>query len=217
MVLALDASGSMTRSAQAVQNAASAFIKSLRENDPLGVILFADKAELITELSADREIAAQAVRSYKASGGTALYDGLGEALDVLNPLDGRRAIVVVTDGRDENAKSTGPGSTRTWDAVMAQAKAVEATVYAIGVGARVDRARLQQLAAFTGGEAYFTSDVAELERHYRRIGEELRRRYVLAYTSTNAARDGAWRKVEIRVRQSGLKVRSREGYTAPAQ
>jgi Ca-activated chloride channel family protein len=217
IVLALDASGSMTRSAQAVQDAASTFIRSSRPDDPMGVILFADKAEVVSDLTTNRDAAGKAVQAYTASGGTALYDALADALDLLKPVNGRRVIVVVTDGRDENAQSTGPGSIRSWDAVMAQATAVDATVYAIGLGSRVDRARLEQLAALTGGEAYFTSDVEELEHHYRRIGEELRRRYVLAYTSTHPARDGGWRKVEIRFRQAGLNVRSREGYTAPAQ
>jgi hypothetical protein len=66
-----------------------------------------------------------------------------------------------------------------------------------------------------GGEAYFTGNASELEHHYRRILEELRRRYLVAYTSTNAARDGKWRKVEIRA--SATKVRSRGGYYAPPQ
>jgi hypothetical protein len=187
IVLALDASGSMTRSAQAVQDAASTFIRSLRPGDSLGVMLFADRAELVSELTTNRDIAGDSVKRYKAGGGTALYDAVGSALDVLSPIDGRRVVVVVSNGRDENAESTGPGSTRTWEAVISQARAVDATVYAIGLGSRVDRARLEQLAALTGGEAYLTSDVTELERQYRRIVEELRRRYVLVYTSTNPA------------------------------
>jgi VWFA-related protein len=74
---------------------------------------------------------------------------------------------------------------------------------------------LEQLAALTGGEAYFTSDVNELETNYRRIVEELRRRYQLGYTSSNTKRNGEWRKVEIR--SKGVVVRSRGGYFAPSR
>ena len=130
---------------------------------------------------------------------------------------GRRVVVVVTDGRDENATSTGPGSTRTWDEVLGKLRASEATVYAVGLGARVDRARLQQLAELSGGAAYFPSDAAVLAQDYRRILHELRRRYVVGYESSNRDRNGRWRKVDIRVRQDGVAVRSRGGYYAPAQ
>jgi hypothetical protein len=59
--------------------------------------------------------------------------------------------------------------------------------------------------------------VSLLPREFRRILENLRRRYVISYTSTNSTRDGAWRKVDIRSRRHGVKVASRGGYFAPAQ
>ena len=74
-------------------------------------------------------------------------------------MPGRRVVVVMTDGRDENAASTGPGSTRTWDEVLATARATGATVYAIGFGTNVDTAELDELTRLTGGEAYFTNDI----------------------------------------------------------
>jgi Ca-activated chloride channel family protein len=79
----------------------------------------------------------------------------------------------------------------------------------------VDRPVLEQLAAESGGDAYFPSDVSELDVQYRRILENLRRRYVIAYTSTNSTRDGAWRKVEISSRVPDTRVRSLGGYFAP--
>jgi hypothetical protein len=123
----------------------------------------------------------------------------------------------MTDGRDENATSTGPGSTRTWDDVLATARSTGATVYAIGFGTNVDVARLTELTTLSGGEAYFTNNVSELGQHYQRIVEDLHRRYVLAYTSTNSERDGAWRAVGIKTIDPALKVRSPGGYFAPAQ
>jgi hypothetical protein len=123
----------------------------------------------------------------------------------------------VTDGRDENAASNAPGSVATWETVIAAAQAMDTTIYAIGVGTRVDRARLQQLADLSGGEAYFTNEIASLDSEYHRVVEDLHRRYVLGYTSTNGKRDGAWRVVELRSRAEPLRLRSRGGYRAPDQ
>ena len=84
-------------------------------------------------------------------------------------------------------------------------------------GIRVERARLQQLADLTGGEAYFTGELASLDGEYRRVVQDLHRRYVLGYTSTNGTRDGAWRTVELRSHGEALRLRSRGGYYAPEQ
>jgi VWFA-related protein len=126
-------------------------------------------------------------------------------------------VVVVTDGRDENAASNGPGSLRSWDDVLTRLQQTEATVYAVGLGSRVDRARLQQLADRSGGAAYFPTDVSTLAVDYHKILDELRRRYVLGYESTNGEWDGTWRTVDIRTRDNDVTIRSRGGYFAPAQ
>jgi Ca-activated chloride channel family protein len=216
-MLALDQSGSMRKAAPVVREAAGAFVDKLRPSDPLGLVLFSDKAEMRGEVGTKREPAHEAIEGYAAKGGTALYDALDLGLEKLKTIEGRRVIVVLTDGRDEDAKSKGPGSKASWDEVLKSAKEIEATVYAIGLGPRVDKARLEQLAKVTGGEAYFTTDVAALERNYHRIVEELHRRYLVAYTSTNPARDGGWRTVELRSHSQSVHIRSRGGYYAPPQ
>jgi Ca-activated chloride channel family protein len=217
IMLALDSSGSMTKAAASVQEAARTFVSALRPDDPLGVITFANEAEMAHDLSTNRALSNAAIGEYVARGGTALYDALTESFTRLRSVEGRRVVVVLTDGRDENASSNGPGSQHSWDDVVAVAKEVDATVYAIGLGSNLDRDKLEQLAALTGGESYVSEDVTALEQQYRRIVEELHRRYVLAYTSTNSKRDGAWRDVEIRTKVEGLQVRSRGGYSAPSQ
>ncbi len=217
IMLAMDGSGSMTRSAANAREAAHAFVKALRADDPLGVLIFADKVEVSHDLSVRRELSHEAIEAYSTAGGTALYDALAESVTHMKSVKGRRVVVLVSDGRDENAASNGPGSSRSWEEALAAVADVDATVYAIGIGTRVDRERLEQVATLTGGEAYFTSDIAELEGNYRRIVEELHRRYVLAYTSTNGKRDGSWRKVEIRPSTEGVRVRTRGGYFAPAK
>jgi hypothetical protein len=67
----------------------------------------------------------------------------------------------------------------------------------------------------SGGQTYFPTDVSELKDQYHRIVENMRRRYVLSYTSTNIKRDGAWRTVEIRPKSQDIVVTSRGGYFAP--
>jgi len=126
-------------------------------------------------------------------------------------------VVVVTDGRDENAASTGPGSRHVWNEVIDKLQQTEAIVYAVGIGTRVERERLQELADRSGGSAFFPADATELTAEYQKILDELRRRYAMGYQSSNRARNGKWRNVVIRVKQQDATVRSRGGYYAPAQ
>jgi Ca-activated chloride channel family protein len=217
MVLAVDASGSMTRAAGIAREAAAHFVDAVRPGDRLGLVQFADKAELVADLQITRDGAHEALANYTPKGGTALYDALQLSMQRLKGVDGRRVVVVVTDGRDENAASKGPGSVATWEMVIEAAQATDVTVYAIGVGSRVDRGRLQKLADLTGGDAYFAEDIGTLDAEYRRVVEDLHRRYVLGYTSTNGTRDGAWRTVELRSPGKVVRLRSRGGYYAPPQ
>ena len=217
VMLALDASGSMTKVSPAIMEAAHAFVSSLKPEDPLGIEMFADRAEMAHELTPARWVSHRNIQRYVAKGGTALYDGLVDSMVRLGTVPGRRVVVVMTDGRDENATSTGPGSTRSWDEVLTTARTTGATVYAIGFGTNVDVARLVELTTLTGGEAYFTNDLSELPEHYQRIVDDLHRRYTIAYTSTNAERNGGWRAVGIKTTDPALKVRSPGGYFAPAQ
>jgi Ca-activated chloride channel homolog len=217
-MLALDSSGSMKRSAAQAQEAAREFIAAMRLEDQLGLMLFGNKPNAVHAPTERRDASLKAIDEYVADGGTALYDALYDSLEQLASVkNGRRVVVVVTDGRDENAASDGPGSLRTWDEVLAKLQQTEAAVYAVGIGSRVERDRLQQLADRSGGAAYFPTDVTTLASDYHRILDELRRRYIVGYLSTNRSRNGRWRAVEIRARQKDVAIRSRGGYYAPAQ
>jgi len=217
IVLALDSSGSMKKAAEPARMAARRFVEALKPEDKLATILFADRPELAHELSIMREVTLAAIDKYVANGGTALYDALSSSLSRLREVPGRRVVVVVTDGRDEDNPGTGPGSVSTFESVLADLKHVEAVVYAIGLGANVDRKVLERLADISGGEAYFPEVVSGLEEPYRRIVEHLRRRWVVGYTSTNPRRDGAWRRVEIRAKSPETLVKSVGGYFAPGK
>jgi Ca-activated chloride channel family protein len=217
IMLALDSSGSMKRSAAEAQQAARDFVRAVRPDDALGMILFANTSNYIHSPTERRDWSLEAIDAYVADGGTALYDAVYDSLAQIADVPGRRVVVVVTDGRDENAASSGPGSTRTWEDVLRKLRQAEATVYPVGIGSRVDRARLQELADRSGGSAFFPADVTSLPASYDKILDEIRRRYVVGYQSTNRLRDGNWRSVTIDVRQGGVTVKSRGGYYGPRE
>jgi VWFA-related protein len=215
LMLVLDQSGSMKKDAPAVMDAARTFARQMPGRDRVGVMLFADRAEMVQDLSTIREFILRAINRYEAAGGTALYDALMASLTRLKKTEGRTAIVVLTDGRDEDNPGTGPGSVHTFEEVVATLKAVGSTVYAIGLGPTVDRERLERLAEASSGEAYFPRDATLLGDDYRRILENLRRRFVISYTSTNRQHNGAWRKVAIVPNREGIAIDSPGGYFAP--
>jgi hypothetical protein len=101
--------------------------------------------------------------------------------------------------------------------VLTLTREVGATVYAVGLGPKLDGAVLERLAALSGGQAYFSANVGELSATFARIVENLRQRYVVSYSSSNSDRNGEWRTVEIRPREPGLVVTATEGYFAPAE
>lgn len=215
IVLALDESGSMRKAADAVKAAATSFVAALRPEDKLSVMRFSDAAVLDRDPSTARTDSLKTIDAYTPRGGTALYDAVNEALLRLKNIEGRRVAVVLTDGRDENNAGTGPGSVTSFDQLLKTLRETEATVFTIALGSNVDRARLERIAAESSGESYFPETVDALPAEYARIIEELRRRYIASYTSTNNARNGAWRAVDIRASQPGVTIRSRGGYFAP--
>ena len=216
IVLALDASGSMRRREAEVIASARAFAGALRPQDQLAVMLFSDGVTLAHDLSTNREATREAIDSYKTVGGTALYDAVADALARLMRTEGRRVVVVMTDGRDENNPGTAPGSTHTMGDVLNQLRDSGTTIFTIGLGTKVDVEPLQRFADLSGGRMLLPQDVTQLEDEFQRVVEDLRRRYVIGYTSTNSERNGQWRKVEIRLRSVPTTIiRSSGGYSAP--
>ena len=217
IILALDSSGSMKKSADSVMDTARTFVDAVREEDSLAVVMFSDRPVFAHDLTTTRAWSFDAIDDYTPIGGTALYDSIFDALARLRRVEGRKVIVVLTDGRDEDNPGTGPGSKHSFGDVLDRLREVEATVFCIGLGPNIDPQTLKTVAAESGGEVYFPQDGVTLSEDYRRVIENLRRRYVITYTSTNPARDGQWREVEIRTRAPGTVVNSRGGYFAPHQ
>jgi VWFA-related protein len=217
IMLTIDQSGSMKKDASAVMDAARTFVGALPAKDNLAVMLFADRPVIADDLGTDRDSSLAAIAKYDALGGTALYDSLYYGLSRLETVPGRRVVVVMTDGRDENNPGTGPGSEHTLPQVLELLKRVGAMVFGIGLGPKVDRDPIEKLTQASGGEAYFPEDVSTLAGEYRRVLENLRRRYVISYTSTNSVRDGKFRSVEVKSKRAGIIIGGQKGYFAPAK
>ena len=217
IMLTLDSSGSMVKAAESVRETAREFVRAVRKEDRLALMTFADETRLEHPLSLDRSQTMDGIDRYTAVGGTALYDAMWDSLQRLKTEKGRRAIVILSDGRDENNPGTAPGSAHTFEEVLALTREVGAAVFTVGLGPRIDTAVLEQLARLSGGQAYFSADTAELGTQFGRIIENLRQRYVVSYSSTNFDRNGEWRDVQIKARTPGLVVTSTEGYFAPGE
>ena len=217
IVLTLDASGSMVKAADSVRQTAREFVSAVPKEDRLALITFSDEPRFEHVLSADRKQTLAGIDKYTPVGGTALYDAIWDSLLHLKKEKGRRAIVVLSDGRDENNPGTAPGSAHTFEEVLELTREVGAAVFAVGLGPKIDTAVLERLTALSGGQVYFSADVEQLGTQFARIIENLRQRYVVSYSSTNFDRNGEWRAVEIRARKPGLIVTSTAGYRAPAE
>jgi VWFA-related protein len=205
----------MRKSGDAVAAAARSFVEALRPEDSLELLFFSDGVLVAHDFTTNRQLSLDAIAAYRPVGGTALYDAMAGAFASLKKVEGRRAVVIMTDGRDENNAGTAPGSRQTLPQILDLAREIDATVLPIGLGTNIDRTGLERIAEISGGMASFPADISELREQFARTVENLRRRYVLAYTSTNGNRDGAWRSTEIRSRSPRHVIRSRSGYFAP--
>lgn len=209
--LVVDTSGSMEATFPEVQRVAMGFLRNLlRPTDRAFVVAFSDRPVLLEPLTRDFEALGRALLALRAERLTALYDAVVFSLFQFAGVRGRRALVVLTDGADN-------ASRHTFADVVELAARTGACVYAIGIDISVrelrERAQLQRLARATGGEAFFVARAGGLERVYARIERELRSQYLLAYTSSSSAPAGQWRRIEVRLRRPGVKLRTLAGYT----
>ncbi len=226
MVLMIDTSASMEEKLATAQTAAIRFSKTLRPQDVAQVVAFNDRATTLQPFTNDLSLLESAIMKTEASSSTSLHNALYIALkDLMRDKKAaelrRRAIVLLSDGEDTSSLVSD-------DQVLELAKKSEINIYTIRLreSRASDRQRqdfsqaeylVNALARETGGRAYFPSSIGELDSVYDRIAEELRTLYSVGYVSSNARRDGKWRRIVVRVPdREGLTVRHKLGYYAPA-
>jgi Ca-activated chloride channel family protein len=214
----LDVSDSQELDLPFTQTAAIRFVTSL--GDAAADVTFVDFASDVRSgryPQHDFPRLFQRIRGLKTRGETSLYDAIGVYLDAAREQDGRKVMVLYTDGADTR-------SSMRLGELMDSLKASDSTVYTIGAlehqsdfVRNQQRAILGQIAEATGGVSFFPTRVGELDRIYEQVVGEVRAQYAIGYLSTNDKADGAWRKVEIRITRPdarGLRVRARKGYYA---
>jgi Ca-activated chloride channel family protein len=208
LVAAIDISSSMTDALPGVKNAAKKFLAGLGPTDQLTVLGFNENIFTLARRETEAAARLRAVDRLAPWGGTALYDVIIKAVEVLGRQSGRRSIVLFSDGDDESSHAS-------LEAAIARSEGSDATIYAIGQGravyARDLQTLLKRLATVSGGRAFFTVDPAQLESSFIEILEDLRSQYVLAYAPPSNVRDGKFHRIRVEV-NGGHNVRARQGY-----
>jgi Ca-activated chloride channel homolog len=218
--LLLDVSESMGEDLRFSKTASIKFLNTLTDAADVTVVDFDTEVRTARYSQSDFPRLVERIRLEKARGSTALYDAIGTYLDGAAGQDGRKIMLLYTDGGDTR-------SSMPYRDLVDLLKASDVTIYAIGElehqspsTRSQQRAVLQQIADLTGGQAFFPFDVKELDKVYAKVVAQVRAQYTLGYLSTNDKADGTWRKVEVRLtRKDGrdLRLRSRHGYFAPYQ
>jgi VWFA-related protein len=167
---------------------------------------YTDNSELLTK----------AVGKVHAGGGTALFDAIYQAMTrKLIDQKGRHVVVLITDGEDNS-------SDKTIDETIEMAQKTDTVIYSVGTnspelfGSANDRGNknLKRLSEETGGRLFTPTRIDDLTKSFLEISTELRSQYTLAYRSTNANRDGTYRRIRMTASNKQFKVRARDGYYA---
>ena len=212
LVVAVDVSDSMRGAMTTLKAAVRAFLGALRPADQVTLVAFNDNIFTLARRSTEPATRLRAVDRLLPWGGTALYDAILTSLNAVGRQPGRRALVVFTDGEDQNSAAS-------MKRVEARLETSDATIYTIGLGRSVRdhtlASILEHMSDLSGGRAFLIDDARELDRVFGSIVEELSNQYLLSYASSNDSRDGGWRKIDVELRDGRYRVRHRQGYRAP--
>lgn len=213
----LDSSGSMVQQLGYAIDTAGTFIDGIMrlEQDKAFVMSFADLPVVLQQFTNDTERLVTSLDLISRGRYTRLYDAIVTAARQFEGHEGRRALVMLSDGRDSHSDA------RLADAIVA-AQRYDVAIYpvAVGLSGRYFRERrvLQRLADETGGEVFHLGTRDDPRRIYERIARDLREQYRITYTPLNPSGDGEWREIEIRLvdpqRNRQHKLRARPGYWA---
>lgn len=205
----LDVSASMENQLELARQAALQFFeRTIQPRDRAALITFNDHPELAAPFTSEVATLAAALAGTKAERGTALYDAVIYALYGFNGLNGQKALVLLSDGKDESSRFS-------YDDMLDYARRSRVAIYPIGLAlGKLDleaRRKLNKLAEETGGRSFFLDDAKELDAAYQQIEIELRSRYLLAYQSSNTSKSDAFRTIEVKTK-SGLEAKTLRGY-----
>jgi Ca-activated chloride channel family protein len=211
----LDTSGSMTSNIETLKAGAEQFFLRLFKGDRARLGAFNDKIQWVSPLSGNRDELIASLPQVDYGNGTRLYDALGASLEELVGVEGRKVVLVFTDGDDTASRMR-------FGTVLDRAQVDEVMVYAIGLAGEIlaygrpTRTRpdpsLKRLASETGGGYFELSRADQLTSTFTRVALELHSQYVLGFTPQS--RDGKTHKLEVLVKKPGMTARARKSYVA---
>lgn len=207
----LDHSGSMEPRIQAARVAAIEFFRDiLRPTDRAFFAAFAFDAKNLAPFVSDiGSLEEQVNSSGEAAGGTSLYDAIVTGLYRFRSVQGRKALLVITDGEDTTSRLS-------YDDMLMYVRASRVPLYFIGIGLGFTDVggvgKMKALAAETGGVAYFIKDVKQLKDTYTQLEKDLRSQYLLSYYTETTKKDDKYRTVEVKVDKPDARVRTIRGF-----
>jgi len=216
VVVMLDFSASMTANLDLLKQATEQFVLRMLPQDKGQVGEFSDKIQFSGKFTNNRDELIGDLKDLQFGNPTRLYDAIDASIDVLKSVEGRKIVLVFTDGDDTASK-------RNMGDALARARETETMVYAIGLESeiaigpgRIQRTRpdrgLKKLAEETGGGYFELKKTAELAPTFTRVAAELHSLYTLGFTPT--VFDNKEHKLEVKVKQAGQITRSRRSYVA---
>jgi Ca-activated chloride channel family protein len=215
VVIMLDTSLSMTANIDFVRQGAEQFLIRMLPHDKACVGAFNDKIQFASPFSSNRDDHVAALKDLDFGNPTRLYDAIDESVDRLKGIEGRRVILVFTDG-DDTASKTGLGS------VLDRARSDEVMIYAIGLESDYFNGRmrvrtrpapgLRRLAEETGGGYFELKRKDELGSTFTRVSQELHSQYLMGFAPL--VLDGKVHKLEVQLTQPNLRARARKSYLA---
>jgi Ca-activated chloride channel family protein len=206
----VDTSASMLESLPEAQQAALSFLDfSIGPKDRAFTVSFDNEPYLLTKLTNRKDRLFRSLAGMRAEGSTALYDAIIYGLYQFTGVKGKKALVVLSDGKDTASKFD-------YETLVEYVKKAGISIYGIGLkisGADLEvKYKLNKLAQATGGQTFYIDSAKNLETVYKQINDDLRSQYMLTYYSTNTTAKDKWRKVEIKVEPSSLQARTITGY-----
>jgi len=227
-VLTIDRSGSMgvEGKMEGAKTAATTFVDLMRPQDRAALVVFDDEVATLQPFTSDKNALKTQIRSLSQGGCTAWYDGVYTSVDLIAPLEGRRSVILLSDGidcrEDLVRRLMGYGSSHTLDEAIGRAQSAGIPVYAIGLGAQAsdqvseegfDAVKLRRVAGETGGKFYHAPSAAELKELYRSLSIEMQKEYILTYRSPRPTYDGTRRDIVVSIERSeGGGATTRGGY-----
>jgi Ca-activated chloride channel family protein len=215
VVVMLDTSGSMTLTIDLLKQAAEQFLIRLLPEDKARVGAFNDKIQFNAHWSNDRDQLITDAKNLDYGNGTRLWDAVGASLDELKSIDGRKVILIFTDGDDTESRLR-------LGTVLDRARAEEVMIYAIGLESKMvidgrqittkPDSGLRKISDETGGGYFELKRTADLAPTFTKVAQELHSQYVIGFSPTQL--DNKVHKLVVKLKQPGMTAQARRSYLA---